>query len=173
MSLQCLYVTKKAYFRPKLAIFWAKILIFWRGSKSFGTHISENQLGTSFPLFFCAGIATKWTRKASIWLKMTKSAFFSAKNPNFKGGSKTFGILILGDLLDTCFVVCVKNSDRRDSNGPLRTKKCNFYAKNLIFGTKSQFFVLESQFFVKRAYHQYTRGYPGKISNPKKIPFPR
>ena len=42
---QCTFVVK-------FVRFWAQILIFWRGGKSFGTHISENQLGTSFPLFF-------------------------------------------------------------------------------------------------------------------------
>ena len=45
-------MSKNAYFGAMFGRFWAKILILLRGSKSFGTHISENQLGTSFPLFF-------------------------------------------------------------------------------------------------------------------------
>ena len=41
-----------ANFRPHLAVFGPKILIFGGGSKSFGTYISENNLGTSTALLF-------------------------------------------------------------------------------------------------------------------------
>ena len=51
MSRQGLYVPKKAYFGPNLAVFEQKILLFTGGSKSFGTHITKNHLGTSFALF--------------------------------------------------------------------------------------------------------------------------
>ena len=60
---------QKCIYWAKFGCFWAKILIFWRKSKIFGTHISENQLGSLFPLFFCSGIAPQWTRKANILLK--------------------------------------------------------------------------------------------------------
>ena len=35
------YVSKKAYFGAKMAVFGPKLLIFTRGSKGFGTHIME------------------------------------------------------------------------------------------------------------------------------------
>ena len=53
MSRQGLYVPKKAYFGAKMAVFGPNILIILGGSKSSGTHISENHLRTSFALFFC------------------------------------------------------------------------------------------------------------------------
>ena len=49
-----------------MAVSVANILIILGGSKSFGTHISENHLGTLFALFFLLGHGTKWARKANI-----------------------------------------------------------------------------------------------------------
>ena len=50
-------MTKNAYFGPNLAVFGPKILIFMGVSKSFGTNITENHLGTSFALLFWSGMA--------------------------------------------------------------------------------------------------------------------
>ena len=68
MRRQCLYVLKKAYFRAKMAVFGPNILISMGGSKISGKHISENDLGTSFALFFLVGHrqGTKWIRRANI-----------------------------------------------------------------------------------------------------------
>ena len=44
MNRQGLYVPKKAYFGEKMAVFGPNILIILEGSKSSGTHISENYL---------------------------------------------------------------------------------------------------------------------------------
>ena len=41
-------MTKNAYFGPNLAVFGPKILILMGGSKSFGTHVTENHLGTLY-----------------------------------------------------------------------------------------------------------------------------
>ena len=53
------------------------------GSKSFGTHITENHLGTSLALFFGrAGI--KWAKNANFWPKMSilgQKSVFSKKTP--------------------------------------------------------------------------------------------
>ena len=84
---KCIYLAKvrlKSYF------------FCWKRSKSFGTHISENQLGTSFPL---ANIWPIMTKNASFWPNL---AVLGQKIQIFEGGSKT--TLIPGKLLDTCFV---------------------------------------------------------------------
>ena len=52
ISRQGLYVPKKAYSGAKMAVFGPNILIILGGSKSSGTYISENHLGTSLALFF-------------------------------------------------------------------------------------------------------------------------
>ena len=44
---------RKAYFGAKMAVFGPNILIILGVNKSFGTHLSENHLGTLFALFFC------------------------------------------------------------------------------------------------------------------------
>ena len=62
MSRQGLYVPKKAYFGTKMAVFGPNILIILGGSKSSGTHISENH----FRIDLLAGHGTKWIRKANI-----------------------------------------------------------------------------------------------------------
>ena len=63
---QGLYVPKKSYFGAKMAVFGPNILIILWGSKSSGTHISENHLGTSFALFFSVGHGTKRIRKPTL-----------------------------------------------------------------------------------------------------------
>ena len=62
-------MTKNAYFGPNLAVFGPKILTFTGESKSFGTHITENHLGTSF---ICSLVrhSTKCDQNASILPKM-------------------------------------------------------------------------------------------------------
>ena len=67
---------RKHIFGAKMAIFGPNILIILGGSKSSGTYISENHLGTSFALFFLVGHSIEWIRKANIWPKMTKNACF-------------------------------------------------------------------------------------------------
>ena len=75
---------------------WQKILIFTTESKSFGTHVTENHLGTFFALFLsrawnkmgqkCQYLA-KNDQKCIFW---TKSGSFWAKNPNFYGRRQKF-----------------------------------------------------------------------------------
>ena len=91
-------------------------VIPWKFCKSFGIHLSENQLDTSFSLLF--GRAPKWTRKANICPQMTKNAIFwpnlavfGPKILIFKGGSKNFCTHISGDLLDTCFLFLILTSE--------------------------------------------------------------
>ena len=57
MCRQGLYVPKRAKM-AKIAVFGPNILIILRGSKSSGTHLSENHLGTSFALFYWSGMAS-------------------------------------------------------------------------------------------------------------------
>ena len=59
ISRQGLYVTKKAYFGAKMAVFGPHILIILGGSKGSGTYISENHLGTLFELSFWSDMAPK------------------------------------------------------------------------------------------------------------------
>ena len=54
---------KKVYFGVKMAVFGPNILIILEGSKSSGTHISENHLGTSFTLFLWSGMAPHETER--------------------------------------------------------------------------------------------------------------
>ena len=73
------YLTKNANIWPKmplfgqnmpnLAVFGPKILIFPGVSKSFGTLITEDHLGTLFELFW-VGHEIKWAKKVNIWPKM-------------------------------------------------------------------------------------------------------
>ena len=70
MSRQGLYVPEKACFGPNLAFFGKEILFFTGGSKSFGSHITENHLGTLFALFFgqaCDQMHQKMTTNAYFW----------------------------------------------------------------------------------------------------------
>ena len=78
MSQQGLYVPKNAYF-------WANMAVFGQGSKSFGIHILENHLGTSFALIFWSGMVLNGPKKANIWLEMTKNAYFGPKILIFRG----------------------------------------------------------------------------------------
>ena len=57
MSRQGQFVPKKAYFGTKMAVLGLNILINFGGSKSSGTHISENHLDTLFALFYWSGMA--------------------------------------------------------------------------------------------------------------------
>ena len=59
-----------------MAVLGPNIPIILGESKYFGTNLSENHLGTSFALFFLVGHSMEWIRKASIWPKMTKNAYF-------------------------------------------------------------------------------------------------
>ena len=102
------------------------------------THQKTNYVTRSH--CFWSGIASQWTRKAYLWPKMTKNANFWPKILILKGGSKTVGTLISGNLLYAC-LFRVKNIDRQGSNEPQGTKKGNFDPNFLIFGTKI-FFVL-------------------------------
>ena len=77
---------------------------------------------------------------------MTKNANFWPKILILKGGSKTVGTLISGNLLYAC-LFRVKNIDRQGSNEPQGTKKGNFDPNFLIFGTKSHFFCFGSAIF--------------------------
>ena len=62
---------QKCIFLAKFGRFWGIVLMFWRGSKSFGTHTSENKLGTSLPL---VGHSTTTDQKGK----------YLAKNANFQ-----------------------------------------------------------------------------------------
>ena len=100
------------YIGPNLDFFLLKILIFWRGSKSFSTNISENQLGTFFQLFCFVVHSTTMDQKGKYLAQNDqKNNFWSnlavsrPKIPIFKEGSKTFGTLISGNPLKTCFVL--------------------------------------------------------------------
>ena len=91
MSRQGLFVPKKAYFRPNLDVFGQKVLIFMGGSKSFGTHVTEQPPGHLVCIVFWSGIGRngqkmpifgpKWP-KCIFWAKFGR---FWAKNPNFYG----------------------------------------------------------------------------------------
>ena len=85
-----LYVPKKAYFEPNLVFFGPTIQVFLGGSKSFGTLVTKDQLGTLFTLFM-AGQGIKWVKNASIWPKMTTNAYFGLDNET----SFTFGLSLL------------------------------------------------------------------------------
>ena len=77
------YLAKNANFCPKLAVFGPKILIFARVIKRFGTHITENHLGTLFVLFFGQAYGTKWNKNADIWPKMPiLGKFGNGSEPN-------------------------------------------------------------------------------------------
>ena len=137
---------------PKKANFGAKILIMLEGSKSSGTHISENNLGTSFSCclvhFFLAGHSTNWIRKANIWPKMHILdqiwSFWGQKVLIFTGFSKSFGIHIM-EKTPRQLVRIVFSSDIR-SNGPkmpIFGPKCQFGPNLAVFRPKIQFFGLK------------------------------
>jgi len=69
-------MAKNANFGPNLVVFGPKVLIFTEVSKSFGSHIRENHLGTLFALFFGGAYGTK----SIFWAKFGR---FWAKNSNF------------------------------------------------------------------------------------------
>ena len=94
------------------------------------------------------------------------TAVFGPKFLIFKGGSKTFATLIMGNLLDTCFVWKILTGEA--PMGRWRRKSAILTPKFWYLG-QNQFFALESWFFVKRAYHQYTQGYPEKFFHPEKV----
>ena len=101
------------------------------GSRSFGTHISENHLGISFA-FSLVGHGTKWAREAAIWPKMTKMPIltsFWAQNPIFFGRKQNFFNPYIGEPIRHLF--CVEKIDLQGPNGPLGTKICKM-AKNFI-----------------------------------------
>ena len=86
-------------------------------------------------------------------------AVFGPKILIFKGGSKTFGTLVLGSPLDTCFVF--KKIDRRGSNGPQGQKSAILTQKSI--------FCFGIAIFCQRAYHQYALGYPEEIFHRKQF----
>ena len=67
--------------------------IFWTGNKSFGTHIIENEIGTSILLFF--GLAQDQKGKYlaqndQICQFLDKFGRFGAKNPTFLRGEAKY-----------------------------------------------------------------------------------
>ena len=110
MSQQGLYVSKKAYFGAKMAVFGPNILIILRGGKSSGTHISENHLGASFVLFFGRAWHQRDQKGQYLAQNDQKSQFLAkfgsvlTKILIYMGVSKTFSTLISGSLLDNCSV---------------------------------------------------------------------
>ena len=93
-------MTKNAYFGPNLPVFWAKILFFLAREQKFW-YANIRKI-----------IAPIWTRKTNIRPTMTKMvilwpnlALFWPKIHFLGGGSKTFGTLRSGNLLDTSFVL--------------------------------------------------------------------
>ena len=61
-----------------------KFLIFKEGSKNFGTHITENHLGTLIALFF-GPARDKMGPKGQFLAKNVKFGHFWAKNSFFQG----------------------------------------------------------------------------------------
>ena len=83
---------KESIFLVKNGRFWAKRPnYFVREQKFWHTHIRK-PVRHLVRIVFLVGLGTKWIRKANIWPKITQNAYF-------------FGILISGNLLDTCFVL--------------------------------------------------------------------
>ena len=70
-------MTKNAYFGPYLAVLGPKILILTGGSKSFGTHVTENHLGN-----LLGQNGPNIGQKSQFWAKFGR---LWAKNPNFYG----------------------------------------------------------------------------------------
>ena len=125
------------------------------GSKRFGSHIRENNLGTVFVL--CFGQA--WDQMAP------KCQYLEKKKNNFGPNLSVFGPKILfwegyphNNREPIRHLFRVENIDRWGSDRSLG-KKCALTPKYLeILGQKSIFhFVIA--IFVNRAYQQYTRGY--------------
>ena len=72
MSRQGLYVTKKAFFWAKMAVFRPNI---GKGAKDL---VPTYQKTTQAPrrFVFLVGHGKKWIKKANIWPKMAKKAYF-------------------------------------------------------------------------------------------------
>ena len=84
MSQQGLYVPEKSYFGAKIAPFGPNIIIILGGSKSFGTNISENHLGTSFALF-CGLAWHQMGQKGQYLAQNNQKCIFWAKFGRFSG----------------------------------------------------------------------------------------
>ena len=106
MNQQGLYMPKKAYFGQK----------FW---------YPHNGKTTQAPCSYCflVGHGTSWPKNANIWPKMTINACFGpnlAENPNFCGGSKSFGTLItekpLRHLVRIVFLVSYGTKQAKNAN---------------------------------------------------------
>jgi len=69
------------YIGPNLDFFLLKFLVFWRGSKSFSTNISENQLGTFFQLFFLVVHSTTMDQKGKYLAQKDQKNNFWSKGP--------------------------------------------------------------------------------------------
>jgi len=94
MSWHGQYVPKKAYFGPKMAVFGPNILIILGGSKTSGTHISENYLcGTTCRAWDHLGQKKYLAKHANFGPNL---ALFVQKIHFWGGGSKTLGTLISG-----------------------------------------------------------------------------
>ena len=93
-------MTKNAYFGPKLAAFGSKTLILMGGSKSFGTHLTENPPRKLVRIVFLSGIGSNgpkmmiFGQKCQFWAKLGR---FWAKNPFLGGRDKTFDTLKSGN----------------------------------------------------------------------------
>ena len=81
----------------KIVVLGPKILIFTEESKGFGTHMTENHLGTSFALFF-SGAWDQMDQKGQYWAKNANfGTNFAIYGPKINLGNKTFGTLIAGN----------------------------------------------------------------------------
>ena len=92
-----------------LSVFVQEFLILTEGSKSFGTHLRENNLGTLLALFY--GWAWDQIGQKFQYLAKKKSIlgqiwpFMGQKSNFWGGGRKTFGTLISVVQWDTFFVL--------------------------------------------------------------------
>ena len=141
--------------------FWGKKSFFFTWEiKSFVTHITENSPRHLVHIVFGRSL-DKMCKKWQYLAQDDKNTdfgpnlgVFGPKILIFKGGNKTFGTHISGNLLDTCFVL--KYWPAR-LQWDARDEKVQFWLQNFdILDQKSIFFV-ESRFFVKKAYHQYRK----------------
>ena len=117
--------------------FWAKHPNYFGREQKFWCPYIKKPLSNLVRNIFLVGHCTKWTRKASIWPKMTTNsyfgpnlAFFGPKILNFYGRKQKFWYI--GKNLGTSFALFF---DRAwDQMG----QKCQFWAKNPNFyGIKS------------------------------------
>ena len=128
MSRQGLYVPKKA-----ANLFWPNILIILGGSKTSGTHISENHLITSFPMFL-VGHSTTIDQKGKYLAQNDQKYQFLAK-------------FLREEAKPIRHLFRVKNIDWWGSNGLLGTKKCNFNPPNFDVWDLMSFFCFETAAF--------------------------